>query len=173
MNILDFAMEMDRSGRDYYRQLAVRARTPEVKRVFGWMAREEERLMDAYRRLKEESPLRQADSPMLQMSDNPFRHRAGMSPPQEEMEAYRLVMAMEGKACQLLQNAAKQEADANVRDALHRVAAMECGELQEVEELYDFVNAPGEYLAWAEFSNLDEYHNFGRYEDNRTPPQAH
>jgi len=31
-----------------------------------------------------------------------------------------------------------------------------------VEELYEFVNAPNEYLANAEFGNLDEFHQFGR-----------
>jgi rubrerythrin len=173
MNILDFAMEMDRSGRDYYRQLARKARTPGVRQVFGWMAREEERLMAEYRRMKEEVPDRRADSAMLQMADNPFRHQAGMTPPQDEQEAYQLILAMEGKACQLLQSAAMREADGSAREILRRVAAMECGELKEVEEVYDFVSAPSGYLAWSEFSNLDEFHNFGRYEDNRSCSHTH
>jgi hypothetical protein len=33
--------------------------------------------------------------------------------------------------------------------------------------IYDFVNAPTDDLEWAEFSNLDEFHNFGRYQDLR------
>jgi rubrerythrin len=173
MNILDFTMEMDRSGRDFYRQLAVKARTPEVRRVFGWMAKEEERLMEEYRRMKVEGLDRQADSPRLQMAANPFRHQAGMNAPQDELEAYRLILEMEGKACRLLQDAAIQETDSTTRDVLHRVAAVECGELSEVEGVYDFVRAPNGYLASAEFSNLDEFHNFGRYEDNRPCSHTH
>jgi rubrerythrin len=168
MNILDFAMEMDRSGRDYYRQMALKAHSPGVRQLFGRMAKEEERLMEEYRRMKADDPDRRAESPMLQMADNPFRHQAALTPPHDELEAYRLVLAMEGKACQLLQSAASQEADGAAGAILRRVAAMECGELKEVEEIYDFVSAPSEYLAWAEFSNLDEFHNFGRYEDNRS-----
>jgi rubrerythrin len=167
MNILDFAMEMDRSGRDYYRQMALKARTPGVRQVFGWMAREEERLMKEYRCMKEAVSGRGAESSMLQMADNPFRHQAGLTPPQDELEAYRLIMAMEGKACQLLQSAAMQE-EGPAQEILRRVAAMECGALNEVEEIYDFVSAPSAFLAWSEFSNLDEFHNFGRYEDNRS-----
>jgi rubrerythrin len=173
MNILDFVMEMDRSGRDYYRQLALKARTPGVRQVFGWMAREEERLMEEYRRMKGDITARRADSPMLQMTDNPFRHQAGMTPPQEDLQAYRLVLDMESKACSLLQRAVMQETDDTARDMLRRVAAMECGELTAVEEVYDFVRAPDEYLAWSEFSNLDDFHNFGRYEDNRACSHTH
>jgi rubrerythrin len=172
MNILDFAMEMDRSGRDYYRQMAQKARTPGVRQVFGWMAREEERLMEEYRAMKGEVSDRRADSPLLRMADNPFRHRAGMSPPQDEQQAYRLILDLEGKACQLLQSAAMEE-DGAAGEMLRRVAAMECGALTEVEEVYDFISAPNGYLAWAEFSNLDEFHNFGRYEDNRPCSHTH
>jgi hypothetical protein len=31
-----------------------------------------------------------------------------------------------------------------------------------VQNIYDFVNAPTQYLAWGEFSNLDEFRQFGR-----------
>lgn len=45
---------------------------------------------------------------------------------------------------------------------LLRIAAMERHELNDLEQLFDFVNAPNESLEWGEFSNLDEFHNFGR-----------
>jgi hypothetical protein len=172
MNILDFAMAMDRSGRDYYRQMAHRAHTPGVRQVFGWMAREEERLLEEYGAMRGEVPEWRADSPQLRMADNPFRQRAGLSPPQDELGAYRLILDLEGKACQLLQDAAMAE-DGAAGETLRRVAAMECGVLTEVEEVYDFVSAPQGYLAWGEFSNLDEFHNFGRYEDNRACSHTH
>lgn len=173
MNILDFAMEMDRSGRDLYRRLARQAANPGARRVLSWMAREEEHLMDEFRRLKGESPARQAEVPALSMAENPYRHPAGALVPQTDLDAYRMILEMEGKACRLLEKAAEQVTDDAARDFVRRVAALECEEMREVAEVYDFVRAPNEYLAWAEFSNLDEFHNFGRYEDNRACSHTH
>ena len=45
---------------------------------------------------------------------------------------------------------------------LRWLAAFERHELNEIEKLYDFANAPNCSLEWGEFSNLDEFHAFGR-----------
>jgi hypothetical protein len=47
---------------------------------------------------------------------------------------------------------------------LRRIATEERRELESLRQLFDFVNAPNEFLAWGEFSNLNEFHNFGRGE---------
>jgi hypothetical protein len=45
---------------------------------------------------------------------------------------------------------------------LAQVARDEEQHIAELENLYDFANAPNHYLAWGEFSNLGEFNNFGR-----------
>ncbi len=168
MKVLDFAMEMDLSGRDFYRRMARRTSDQGARRIFERMAMEEERMVDSYRRmLKSGRPELVAESMLLELQENPFRQPAPRAVAQDELEAYRMTLEMERKVCNLLAAAAHQEADPPARRMLKEVAAKECHELEEMENLYSFVNAPNEYLAWGEFSNLDEFHNFGRYEDNR------
>jgi rubrerythrin len=167
MKVLDFAMDMDRRGRDFYRLLARRAQDSGAREVFARLAEEEERLLEGYRRMRL-AHHEEIDSPVLEEGKTPYFARpvsraAGRDP----IAAYRLALEMEGKVCNFLQNAAAREEDGSARELLGQVAATECGELTEIEHLFDFINAPNEYLAWGEFSNLDEFHNFGRYEDNR------
>ncbi|HXV21623.1 MAG TPA: hypothetical protein VD811_11625 [Desulfuromonadales bacterium] len=53
---------------------------------------------------------------------------------------------------------------ASTRALFRRIASEERRELESLRKLYDFVDAPNEYLARGEFSNLNEFHNFGRDE---------
>ena len=45
---------------------------------------------------------------------------------------------------------------------LLRIAEEEHEHFNILENVFNFVNAPNQYLAWGEFSNLDEFRNFGR-----------
>lgn len=161
MRVLDFAMEMDRRGRDLYRRLAAQAESEGARRIFAGMAEDEERLLARYRELQAAGL--DGDSRTLDEVEIPFaaeRIKAVGS----GTEAFRLLRDIEGQACRLFETAASREGDEAARRALGEVARAECGELREIEQVCEFVNAPNEYLAWREFSNLDEFHNFGRYE---------
>ena len=165
MSILDFALEVDRQGRDFYREMARLAETPAARGVLQRLAEEEDRRMAAHAQLKRSGM--EADSQLLKDEQEIFlRHRQEV--PADEIGAYRLAMAVEGEICRLFEGAAAGERDLLARQLLQQVAATECAERQALEAVHDFVNAPNEFLAWSEFSNLDEFHNFGRYEDNRS-----
>jgi rubrerythrin len=49
-----------------------------------------------------------------------------------------------------------------MRSLLQQMIDQEQQDCTMVEDFYEFVNAPNEYLANAEFSNLDEFYQFGR-----------
>ena len=169
MRILDFAMETQRSGRDFFRRVARRTDRKGMKKIFLRMAEDEERLLGSFRRLRTTARNGRADSSALQEVDNPFRrlNEETVLQLEDDLAAYRFLLNTEGEICRFYREAAQCDADADARALLRQVAEKECEKLERLEETYDFVNAPNEYLAWGEFSNLDEFHNFGRYEDNR------
>ena len=82
----------------------------------------------------------------------------------DDLEAYHYVMRVEAAICRLYEDAARREPNPEVQGLLRRIATEERRELESLRRLYDFVNAPNEFLAWGEFSNLNEFHNFGRDE---------
>lgn len=78
------------------------------------------------------------------------------------VSAYRLALEAEREVLQQYRSAAQAEANPEVRRLLNKLAKDEQRHVEELESLYDFANAPNHYLAWGEFSNLGDYHNFGR-----------
>ena len=168
MNVFDFAMDIEQSGRHFYRELAKKAATPGVRKIFAMLAADEERLLgrlQAMRRIAQASNME--DSRALEYCTNIFRdvliEREALAV-RDDLEAYRFGMRVENEICKLYERAAEREKNPDAGNLLRRIAAEERRELESLREVFDFANAPNEFLAWGEFSNLDEFHNFGRDE---------
>jgi len=168
MNVFDFAMEIERSGRKFYRNMATKAGTAGVRTIFSMMAEDEQELLERFRAMK--ATVRSTtmqDSSSLESAGNIFKdvlnEREALQI-NDNMEAYHYVMRAEAAICRLYEDAAQREPNPEVQGLLRRIATEERRELESLRRLYDFVNAPNEFLAWGEFSNLNEFHNFGRDE---------
>jgi rubrerythrin len=168
MNVFDFAMEIERSGRKFYRNVAAKAGTAGVRTIFSMMAEDEQELLERFRAMK--ATVRSTtmqDSSSLETAGNIFKdvlnEREALRIT-NDLEAYHYVMRVEAAICRLYEDAARREPNPEVQGLLRRIATEERRELESLRRLYDFVNAPNEFLAWGEFSNLNEFHNFGRDE---------
>jgi len=168
MNVFDFAMEVERSGRKFYRKLAQSAGAAGVGRIFRMVADDETELLEKFRDMKntvqtttlqESQTLEQLSGRLKEILDE---NRADKI--QSDLDAYNYVIEVEKGLCGLYDEAARREPDEEVRNLLKRISREERRELAQLEEIHGFVNAPNEFLAWGEFSNLDEFHNFGRDE---------
>ena len=169
MNVFDFAMDVERSGSRFYRQLAEKADQKGVKTIFSMMAKDEEDLLQKFQSMRTSvQTTTMEDSVELEYAPNIFKEvldeREALNV-SDDLEAYNYVMKVEEDLCRLYENAAAKEKNEQVKELLLKIAAQEHRELESLQEVYDFVNAPNEFLAWGEFSNLDEFHNFGRDED--------
>jgi rubrerythrin len=168
MNVFDFAMEIERSGRKFYRSVAAKTGTPGVRTIFSMMAEDEQELLDRFRAMKAAAQsTTMEDSGVLENAGNIFENALSEREAlqiSDDLEAYHYVMRVEAAICRLYEDAARREPNPEVQQLLRRIAAEERRELESLRQLYDFVNAPNEFLAWGEFSNLNEFHNFGRDE---------
>lgn len=168
MNVFDFSMEIERSGRKFYRNVASKAGTAGVRTIFSMMAEDEQEMLERFRAMK--ATVRSTtmqDSLILETAGNIFEdvlneHEALQIT--DDLDAYQYVMRVEAAICRLYEDAARREPNPEVQGLLRRIASEERRELENLRKLYDFVNAPNEFLAWGEFSNLNEFHNFGRDE---------
>ncbi len=170
MKVIDFAIELEERERDFYKELAQKAEKDDVRGVYAHMAETEEEMVRNLRQMAggdiESSALETMKSPLGLDKERALKMEDGL-------QAYRFLMGVEKAMRDFYAGAARKESDPQARDLLLSVAAQEERELKELENIYEFVNAPNEYLAWGEFSNLDEFHNFGRYEDNRACRHTH
>jgi rubrerythrin len=83
-----------------------------------------------------------------------------------DLAAYRHAMKIEADSFRLYEETAEKESDPETRKLLLRIADEEHKHFTIMENIFHFVNAPSQYLAWGEFSNLEEFRQFGRDVDS-------
>jgi len=171
MTVLDFAEQMERSGLEFYKEMASRTTQDGVKKVFRLLARDQQELLAKLHRMRERyAAAEMDDGGLLDRAINIFedmRRREESLTVSNDLEAYHMAIAAERDIVRQYLEAIGRTGNPDLKRSLMRVLALDRRELEEIEQLYDFVNAPNDSLEWGEFSNLDEFHNFGRYDDLR------
>lgn len=168
MNVFDFAMDIERSGKRFYEDLAKSTDRAGLRSIFIMMAKDEQVLHDKFQAMKASlQTTAMEDSTALDRARNIFVEldvQKALERIDSDLDAYKFILEVEEKLFRLYEDAAGRETGSEVRDLLLKIAEEEHREHESIRRIYDFVNAPNEYLAWGEFSNLDEYHQFGRDE---------
>jgi rubrerythrin len=163
MKVLSFAQTIDESARLFYEEMAARADNVGVRAIFHKLAEDEVALLNHHRVLAVQGDI--PDTETLDEGMNVFerlRHQEEYLQVADDVSAYRLALDAERDLTKLYWRAANTESNPEVRELIVRIAQNEQQHMEEVESLYEFTNAPNNYLAWGEFSNLGEFHNFGR-----------
>lgn len=173
MNIYEFAMSVEQSGVKFYRKMAEATDNPGLKRIFSMMVKDEEYLYEQMEKMRQKAPTRALkDAKGLAEATDLFAE--GLDPEKalarihDDLDAYRFIMSVEEKLYTMYEQVAEKEEDPQLRNKLLEIARLEHREHDEIQKAYDFVNAPNEFLAWGEFSNLGEFQNFGRDEGSRS-----
>jgi len=166
MNVLYFAQHVDQSGQRFYQDMSSRTHDPGIQKIFSVLADVEKMLLDHLQELREnEEEYAKYDSVALNSSDNIFDRMLRQEEQfqfKDDIEAYNLALETERNVVDEYEKAVNRETHPEVRALLQKIVDGERHELEEIEKVYNFVNAPNEYLGWGEFSNIDEFHNFGR-----------
>jgi rubrerythrin len=163
MKVLNFAQAIDESARLFYEEMAARTDNVGVRTIFHKLAEDEVALMNHHRELAVQGDIPDAET--LDGGINVFEHLRDQEEylrVRDDVSAYRLALDAERDVTNMYWRAASAESNPEARELIVRLAQNEQRHLEEVETLYDFANAPNNYLAWGEFSNLGEFHNFGR-----------
>nr|NIS40802.1 ferritin family protein [Desulfuromonadales bacterium] len=173
MNIFDFAMSVEQSGMKFYRKMAEATDNPGLKKIFSMMVKDEEYLYDQFEKMRKKAPTRALkDARSLAEATDIFAEELDpqkvLDSIDDDLDAYRFIMAVEEKLSTMYERVAEKEQDVQLKNKLLEIARVEHREHDEIEAAYDFVNAPNEFLAWGEFSNIGEFHNFGRDEGSRS-----
>jgi len=161
MNNFDCAIKMEEESTKYYEALSVRASDPELKNLFAMLAQAEKEHYDNLVKLKESVDARLPQFKALEQAACLFRpllaKRELMAQLKKEPDAYQLVVAQEEKGVQFYQELADQAKDRRTREVLLKIADEERKHLSIVENIYNFVESPKNFLVSGEFSNLKEY----------------
>jgi rubrerythrin len=167
MNVFDFAMRLETDAEAFYRKLAQESPIAGIGKIFTDLAEDEKRHFQIFKSLKEETPQeRMTESTVLDTAKSIFarllQEKDELPALTDDLEGYRYALQIEAEGARMYRDAARREKNDAVKELLLRIAAEEEKHFNIVENIYSFVNAPNQYLAWAEFSNLEEFRAFGR-----------
>ena len=165
MNIYTFAMQMEKDGEDYYRQLAKGATVPGLAKIFTMLADEEVKHFQVVEKLSaKEQNAQLAEAKILDNVKNIFM---GMKEAKEEPHIdstkasaeYRKACDIEEKSERFYLEQVDQVKDEHIREIFKRLAKEEANHLRIMENIVEFVTRPepGNWLENAEWHHLDEF----------------
>jgi rubrerythrin len=171
MNIFDFAMKMEEDGKAYYEKLASQTSLPGLRTIFTRLAEDEQKHYEIFRELKTSgsAPAMQ-DTTIIADAKNIFaelpKEEKTLKGLEEDLAAYQHAMKIEADSFRFYENAAGKEKNPETKNLLLKIAGEEHKHFNVMENIYQFINAPSQYLAWREFSNIGEFGQFGRDVDS-------
>ena len=161
MNVFDFAMQMEMDGKAHYEKLAAGTPIAGLKKIFGMLAADEQKHFETIEAMKSGGNDAMAGSIALDEAKNVFKglmnDRTLPGVLKKDLDGYRYAMKIEADSVKLYEDMAKKENRADIVQLLLKIANEEKTHYNIMENLYDFVLAPQNFLAWGEFSNLKEF----------------
>lgn len=161
MNTIDFISRFENDCLSFYKTLAAGAESTELKRLYELLADSRERHLDLIGTLKETVREEDMTSELAERAGhvvNGCRMALTAGDFNKEMrgdgDAFAHVFHAEEEMIKLCEGMAKAEEREQVKALLNWFVVDEKRHLEEIEGIYEFVEAPRCYLEWGEFSNL-------------------
>jgi rubrerythrin len=158
MNVFDFAMNMEMDGKAYYEKLAAETSETGLKNIFTRLAADEQKHYDTIKAIQAGTAGPMEDSTALQEAKNAFEellsNKAVADSMGKSLDGYQHARKIEADSVKLYEDMAKQETNPETVQLLLKIANEEKKHFNIMDNLYDFVLAQQNFLAWGEFSNL-------------------
>jgi rubrerythrin len=161
MNIYEYAMQMEKDGEDFYRDLAGRVDNKGLKNILTMLADAEVIHYTIFKKMKDNVKVKVADTPILSKVKNVFvqmkeeNETAGASPSQ--IELYRKAQGIEKKSRDFYLEKAAEQKDQGQKEIFLKIAEEERKHYEILAKLIDFVSRPQTWLEDAEWYHMEEY----------------
>jgi rubrerythrin len=161
MNIFEYAMQMEKDGEAYYRELASKCKQEGLTHILNLMADDEVGHYEAFKKLRDESSAEIADSVVLKSAKNIFSQMKGQLADfnfdASEIDLYKKAVNIEKEAAQFYREKAEEITDPDAKKVVLKIAGDEQKHQFLLENMVDFLARPETWVENAEFNHLDEY----------------
>ncbi len=161
MDVFEFALKMELDGKAHYEELAAGTTMMGLKTIFTRLAADEQKHYDTIVAIRAGTTIAMTDTAVLDDAKNVFQglvaDKTVAGGLHKDLDGYRYAMKIEADSVRLYEDMASKEANPETARLFRRIAGEEKKHFNIMENLYDFVLAPQNYLAWGEFSNLKEF----------------
>jgi rubrerythrin len=161
MNIFDYAMQMEKDGEAYYRELASNCNVQGLKTILIMLADDEVGHYNTLKRLKAGVDAELSASMVLGNAKNIFQEiketETGFDFDVSEIELYNKVIEIEKKSEDFYREKANEVEQPGVKDILLKIAEDEKKHQFLLKNTVEFLSRPKTWIENAEFHQLDEY----------------
>lgn len=162
MNIYDYAIQLEKDGENYYRDLATKTDNEGIKNILNLLADEELKHLKILEKLKSEDNFStQADTNVLRNAKNIFLKMKGnkvnFNLNDDQVEFYKKALTVEDKNKDFYLEKMNEVSDENHKRIFKVLAEEERKHALILDNLVDFVSQPNTWLENAEFNHLDDY----------------
>lgn len=160
MNIFDYAMQMEKDGEDYYRQLVRQTENKGLKTILTMLADDEVKHYQIIERIKtqdthmtETSILSDAKNVFMLLKEDSGKFDFDV----EQTELYKKAQTIEKKSMDFYLEKANEVSQEYQKQLFLKLAAEEKKHYFLLENIIEFVSRPENWLENAEFNHLEEY----------------
>jgi len=161
MDIFEYALQMEKDGERFYRQIAEKAGSTGIKTIVTMLADEEVKHYKAIERIRQSGSGQMPETNILDDARNIFvqmkDERDEFAADQEQVELYQKARQIEKRSQQFYEEKAGQAARTDQRQLFEQLAAEEAKHYFLLGNLIDFVSRPKQWLENAEWNHLEEY----------------
>ncbi len=160
MNIIDYALQMEKDGEDYYRELAAKAGNSVIKQVFDILADAEAEHYETFMQMKQNQPVTRGEGDHVSRIKNLFtemRAQGDQDPNLEQIAAYTKASEVERKSQETYQQKADEISDPEQKKLCLMIAEEEGKHRVILENLIEFLQHPDTWVEDAEWRNMGDY----------------
>ena len=159
-NIFEYAMQMEKDGEDYYRQLAQKAGNKGMKTILTMLADEEvkhyntlEKIQTQKTQIAESEILTDAKNVFVQIKESGDSFNFDIN----EVELYKKALDIEKKSRDFYTEKANELTEEYQKELFLNLADEEQKHYVLMDNIIEFVSQPEQWLENAEFFHLEEY----------------
>lgn len=160
MDVFEYAMQMEKDGEEFYRQLAQQANNKGLSTILTMLADDEVKHYNAIKTMQTEMPdmpettvLSGAKNIFIQMKDSGEHFDLDI----KQIDLYKKAQDIEQKSQDFYLQKADEATDKTQKDVFLKLAEEEKKHYFLLGNLIEFVSRPGRWLENAEFFHLEEY----------------
>jgi len=168
-NASKFAVELELKEQQLYRALIEMTQVSSVRNVLSMMIDDEQAIIARMAKLCQTDTdgacivSDELNMPQHTLFDD-IRPEEEIRSLHDSLSTYRLILRMVEGVERIYETTADRINNPQVKKAFADIIAIKRSRLDEMEDVFQFANAPNEYLEWGEFSNQTGtiFHQFGR-----------
>ena len=162
MNLLEYAIQMEKDGEAFYRNLAQDCAEDEGMRyIFTMLADDEAKHREIFETMLHNNAAKMTDSRIIGVSVNLFRQMQNDGSPfhcsLQQKELYEQAYDLERKSYEFYMEKLSEAASEDEREIIARIAKEEKRHAVVLENIIEMVTRPDHWVENAEFNHMEQY----------------